>query len=90
MATGVELFGRALINRERLNLVKLIKTLIQSEVESLICESGITSLDDLSSPFWLDNNYYPVIQDREFLYFLQRETDSQLFRDRWRLLYSKV
>ena len=83
MTTVVEVFGGALINRERLNLVKLIKTFIQSEVESLICESGITSQDDLSSPFWLDNNYYPVIQDREFLYFLRRERNSELFRDRW-------
>ena len=84
MGTVVEVFGGALINRERQNLVKLIKKFIQSEVESLVCESGITRQDDLASPLWLNNNYYPVIQDREFLYFLQRERDSQLFRDRWK------
>ena len=84
MGTVVEVFGGALINRERQNLVKLIKKFIQSEVESLVCESGITRQDDLASPLWLNNNYYPVIQDKEFLYFLQRERDSQLFRDRWR------
>ena len=82
MGTVVEVFGGALIDRERQNLVRLIKKLIQSEVESLICESGIAYRDDLSSPLWLNNNYYPVIQDREFLYFLRRERDSQLFRDR--------
>ena len=86
MGTVVEVFGGALINRERQNLVKLIKAFIQSEVESFICESGIIAeQEDLSSPLWLNNNYYPVMQDREFLYFLQRERDSELFRDRWRL-----
>ena len=86
MGTVVEVFGGALINRERQNLVKLIKEFIQSEVESLICESGIIAeQEDLSSPLWLNNNYYPVMLDREFLYFLQRERDSELFRDRWRL-----
>ena len=88
MGTVVEVVFRDLINRESenlVNLIKTIKTFIQSEVESLICESDITHQDDLSSPLWLNNNYYPVIQDREFLYFLQRERDSELFRDRWRL-----
>ena len=87
MGPVVKILFKDLINRESENLVKLIKTIktfIQSEVESLICESDIAQQEDLSSPLWLNNNYYPVIRDREFLYFLQRERDSELFRDRWR------
>ena len=57
MGAAVDVFGGALLNRERQNLVVLIKTLIQSEVESLICQSGILLQGDIQHSHWSKANF---------------------------------
>ena len=82
MGTVVEVFGGALMERERRNLVSLIKALIQSEVKTLICEGQISRLEDLTSPLSMDEYEGPLLYDKEFRDFLDQESQSQLVRDR--------
>ena len=81
MGTVVDVFGGALIERERQNLLGLIKKLIQSEVKSLICEEKVASQEELSSPLRINEDDWPAY-DWKFLRFLQKERDSELVRDR--------
>ena len=82
MGTVVDVFGGALIERERLKLLTQIKALIQSEVKTLICQGEISALEDLISPLEVDQYEGPLFYDKNFRDFLQRESQSQLIRDR--------
>lgn len=81
LGTAVDVIGGLVIERERKNLVKLLKDGISSEVESLICEN-FNKVEDVREYVDTEVTEGPVSYDKMFNSLLEKEGGSKLIRDR--------
>jgi len=81
LGTAVDVIGGLVIERERKNLVKLLKDGISSEVESLICEN-FKKVEDVREHVDTEVTEGPVSYDKMFNSLLETEGGSKLIRDR--------
>eukprot|EP00092_Neocalanus_flemingeri_P026595 GFUD01028824.1.p1 GENE.GFUD01028824.1~~GFUD01028824.1.p1 ORF type:complete len:560 (+),score=164.45 GFUD01028824.1:83-1762(+) len=80
LATAVDIIGGLVIERERTNLVKLLKEGIASEVKSLICADFLKLNAEAEH---VDTNVIsPIYYDTFFKGILEKEGGSDLIRDR--------
>ena len=82
LGTAVDVIGGLVIERERKNLVKLLKDGISSEVESLICEN-FNKVEDVREYVDTEVTEGPVSYDKMFNSLLEKEGGSKLIRDRY-------
>jgi len=81
LGTAVDVIGGIVIERERKNLVKLLKQGIAAEVQSLICEN-FEKLAGEKHHVDTDVEKGPVSYDHFFRSILDKEGGSELVRDR--------
>lgn len=81
LGTAVDVIGGLVIERERRNLVNILKDGITTEVKSLICEDFV-KLDGKSKPVKTEVSEGAVHYDKFFKEILEKEGGSKLIRDR--------
>ena len=81
LGTAVDVIGGLLIERERKNLVKLLKDGIAYEVKSLICET-FNKIENEKEAVDTKSRESPIFHDQFFTQLLEKEGGSGLIRDR--------
>ena len=76
LRAGLDIIGDVLLETERLKMTDLVKSLIKTEVESLICEEYRDQFSHIDND---DQDNFPTF-DRKFISLLKREREQT--RDR--------